>query len=161
MSGQDSLENATNQVTKFLNCVNDYLLAIHYNNVDFNEDFHIASNLSLSELDNKNRNELLDYAYVLCSYAGYLQDQFNKNKIVYNWCTITLNNLLVKHAKDYNFDRYVKHEIKIATIVSDNSFARTIDELKLVAESRLESIESKIYELRKKSEILMEKGRRL
>ena len=55
---------------------------------------------------------------------------------------------------------YVKHDTKVATIIRNNEIAGRINEWKLTAEGRLENLKSREYNVRRKADILIEKGKR-
>jgi hypothetical protein len=59
------------------------------------------------------------------------------------------------------FGQYTKHEAKIQLIITDNEYARSIDNYRQIAHARLQSLEGKVYELKRKADILLEKGKRL
>ena len=46
-------------------------------------------------------------------------------------------------------------------IVVDNEYAASIDNYKQVAEARIQELDGKVYELKRKGDILMEKGKRV
>jgi hypothetical protein len=45
-------------------------------------------------------------------------------------------------------------------LANENSYAAKLEQMRLVAEHRLQSLEGKTYELKRKADILLEKGKR-
>ena len=64
----------------------------------------------------------------------------------------------VKYSND--FGQYTKHESKKYILAQNNSYATSLEKMREVAESRLQALEGKVFELKRKADILMEKGRR-
>ncbi len=58
------------------------------------------------------------------------------------------------------WDQYAKHDVKVATILRSDDIASKINDWKLTAEGRLESIKNREYNIRRKADILIEKGKR-
>ena len=54
---------------------------------------------------------------------------------------------------------FLQFSIITSSIVNDE-YAATVDHYREVAESRVQALEGKIYELKRKGDILMEKGKR-
>jgi hypothetical protein len=60
-----------------------------------------------------------------------------------------------------NFSQYTKHDAKIQLIIVDNEYAKSIDSYRHIAHARMQNLEGKVYELKRKADILLEKGKRL
>jgi hypothetical protein len=51
--------------------------------------------------------------------------------------------------------------VKKQIIIKDNSYATKVDHMRSIAESRLQALDGKVYELKRKADILLEKAKRL
>lgn len=153
------MKTAKETVEDFLAKLEDFTNETNTKFATFREEFLLAADMSMEQVKKLNQEELFDYAYALYGYASYIQDQINRQKVVFNLC----NDQILKMVAKYNdkFSPYTKHEMRMQMIVVDNEFAASIDNYKQVAEARMQELEGKVYELKRKGDILMEKGKRL
>ena len=158
MNGEVKLK-ASERLAKHIEQIDDYLDLANVRFASFHEEFLVVSNMSRSKISQLTQQEHFDYAYVLYSYSSYIQDEINKNKVVLDWCSDQIEKLVVDNL--HNFDQYTKHEVKRQSIIKENSYASKCDQMRSVAEARLQSLEGKVYELKRKGDILLEKGKRL
>ena len=139
--------------------VDDFLNASHARfNKKFRDDWHRCANADRQTINSLTQAELFDWSYELYSYSTYLQDELNMQKIALNWCNDKLDKMVAKNID--NFSPYTKHEMRRQLIVVNDEFAATVDHYREIAESRVHSLDGKIYELKRKADILMEKGKR-
>ena len=158
MTGETQL-TASDRLTKHIEQIDDYLDLSNVRFAGFREEFLDAANMPLSKLGTLNQQELFDRAYILYGYSSYTQDEINKNKVVLDWCNDQIEKLVADNL--HNFDQYTKHEVKRQSIIRENSYASKCDQMRGIAEARLQSMEGKVYELKRKGDILLEKGKRL
>ena len=153
------MKTAKETVEDFLAKLEDFTNETNTKFATFREEFLLAADMSMEQVKKLTQEELFDYAYALYGYASYIQDQINRQKVVFNLC----NDQILKMVAKYNdkFSPYTKHEMRMQMIVVDNEFAASIDNYKQVAEARMQELEGKVYELKRKGDILMEKGKRL
>ncbi len=76
-----------------------------------------------------------------------------------NWCESNLNSIVASEIPEMSGE-YLKHDVKVATIRRTHELANKINEWKLTAQARLEPLKSRENNVRRKAEILLEKGRR-
>ena len=76
-----------------------------------------------------------------------------------NWCEDQIEKLVAANLN--NFDQYTKHDVKRQIIIKENTYAASVDAMRAVAESRLQSLEGKVYELKRQGDILLERGKRI
>jgi hypothetical protein len=153
------LLTATEALEKHLKDIDDYINKSNTKFSSFREEFLLSADLCDESLKKLSKEETFDTAYILYGYSCYIQDEVNRNKIVLNWCNDQIEKLIVQH--NDSFDKYTKHESKKQIIAAENSYAAKIDQMRLIAESRLQALEGKVYELKRKADILLEKGKRL
>ena len=111
--------------------------------------------MSIADLKNITQEDIFDYAYLLQGYATYLQDEFNRHQIIVDWCNNQIETLVQKHRED--FGQYQKHEQRRYQLVAENVFVHKVNSMLQVAQSRLTSLNGKIWELKQKSNILLER----
>lgn len=147
----DKLQEHIQFITKYLNETNTKFAS-------FKEEFLLYSDLNKEQIDKLTQAELFDCAYLLYGYASYIQDEINRNKIALNWCNDNLEGMIAENPQ--MFGQYTKHETKKHILAKENTFAASIDHMRLIAESRLQALDGKVYELKRKADILLEKGKR-
>ena len=157
MSGENTLK-ASEKLSEHLNLINAYVDLSNTKFSSFREEYLLVANLSSDELKKLTQQETFDTAYLLYGYATYIQDEINKNKIALNWCNDQLEKLVVVHNDE--FGQYTKHEVKRQIIIKDNNYATSVDKMREVAEARLQALDGKVYELKRKADILLEKAKR-
>ena len=154
------LKTANDQLTELKAMVDDFLKASHARfNKKVNEKWQTAANASQEKLSALNKDETFDYAYLLYGYAAHIQDELNMQKIALDWCNDKLDKMVAKNY--HQFDSYMKYETKRNMIVINDEYARVVDHYREVALSRVQSLEYKARDLRRKADILLEKGKRL
>jgi hypothetical protein len=157
MSGEKEFK-ASEKLAQHLKDITDYIDLTNTKFAGFREEFLVAADLSSEALKNLTQQELFDTAYILYGYATYIQEEINKNKIALSWCNNQMEKLIVVHNND--FGQYTKHESKKYILAKNNSYASSIENMREVAESRLQALEGKVFELKRKADILLEKGKR-
>lgn len=158
MSGDKELK-ASDKLSEHINLINDYINSSNTRFSAFREEYLFVADMSSDQLKKLTQVELYDAAYLLYGYATYIQDEINKNKVALNWCNDQIEKLIVKHSSE--FGQYTKHESKKYILSQSNSYAASLENMREVAEARLQSLDGKVYELKRKADILLEKGKKL
>lgn len=149
---------ASEQLTKHLEQLDEYIMDSNSNYSSFHGEYIEASNMSLSELSALTQEELFNYSYLLQGYATYLQDEYNRYSIIKDWCNNQIETLVQRHRE--SFGQYQKHEQRRYQLIAENNFVSKVNKMLVVAEARLSSLNGKVWELKQKSTILLEKGKR-
>ena len=158
-SGENKLKTANEQLADLKAMVDDFLNASHARFSDkFNDEWTTAANADMQTIKSLTQEECFIWAYTLYSYSTFLQDELNMQKIALDWCNDKLDKMVAKNYQQ--FDPYMKYEMRRQAIVMNDEYARTVDHYREVAHSRVQSLDGKIYELKRKADILMEKGKR-
>jgi hypothetical protein len=157
MSGENKLK-ASEKLAEHIGTINTYIDLSNTKFSAFREEYLLVANLSADDLKKLTQQDAFDTAYLLYGYSTYIQDEINKNKIALNWCNDQLEKLVVQHSNE--FGPYTKHESKRQIIINTNSYAASVDNMREVAEARLQALDGKVYELKRKADILLEKGKR-
>tara|TARA_B100001559_G_scaffold296604_1_gene279823 strand:+ start:275 stop:766 length:492 start_codon:yes stop_codon:yes gene_type:complete len=150
---------AAEQLEKYLEQLDSWTTESNSNYASFHGEYIEAANMSMSELQNLTQADIFDYAYLLQGYATYLQDEFNRHQIIVDWCNNQIEILVQKYRNE--FGQYQKHEQRRYQLIAENIFVAKVNNMLQVADSRLTSLNGKIWELKTKSNILLEKGKRL
>jgi hypothetical protein len=158
MNGETQL-TASERLAKHIEQIDNYLDLSNVRFSAFREEFLDTASMPLDRVKKFTQQELFDHAYVLYGYSSYVQDEINKNKVVLDWCNDQIEKIVVGNL--HRFDQYTKHEVKRQSIIRENSYAAKCDQMRGVAEARLQSMEGKVYELKRQGDILLEKGKRL
>jgi len=157
MSGDKELK-ASEKLSEHLSAIDDYINSSNTKFSSFREEYLLVSDLSSDQLKKLTQEELFDSAYLMYGYATYIQDEINKNKVALNWCNDQMEKLMVKYQNE--FPQYTKHESKKYILSQNNSYAASVENMREIAEARLQSLEGKVYELKRKADILLERGKR-
>lgn len=158
MKNGETKLSATDELKKHIDLIDSYINETNTKFSNFKEDFLLFADMDIEKLKSMNQAEVFDAAYMLYGYAAYIQDEINKNKIALNWCNDQIEKMVAKNNE--SFSQYTKYEAKKQIIVTENSYAAKIDQMRLIAESRLQALDGKTYELKRKADILLEKGKR-
>lgn len=157
MSGDKELK-ASEKLAEHINSINDYINSSNTRFSSFREEYLVVADLSSEQLSSYSQQQLFDAAYLLYGYATYIQDEINKNKVALNWCNDQMEKLIVKHS--HEFGQYTKHESKKYILSQNNSYASSLENMREIAEARLQSLEGKVFELKRRGDILLERGKR-
>lgn len=157
MSGDKELK-ASDRLAEHIESINNYINSSNTKFSSFREEYLLVSDLSMDQLKKLTQQELFDAAYLMYGYATYIQDEINKNKVALSWCNDQMEKLIVKYQND--FPQYTKHESKKHILAHNNSYAASLENMREIAEARLNLLDGKVYELKRKADILLEKGKR-
>lgn len=152
--------NSQDRLEYFLKGISDYVEGKNLAPCKFKDEFQRADGISDERLKTLTRDELFDTAFLLYQYADYVGQERAHTENVIRWCKDTLQRIIAYGVQNGEWDKYEKHEIKVATILSSDHIANTINEWKLTADGRLEHIRNREYNIKRKAEILIEKGKR-
>ena len=139
--------------------MDSYFSSKHLYPAAFNPDFTIADTLSVSDMDQLTQNDCFNYSFQLCQYADYVGFERAEVEGIARWCENSLN-MIIASQIDEMAGEYLKYEIKVAKIVRNDLLASKVNEWLLEAQARLEPLKNREYNIRKKADILIEKGKR-
>ena len=158
MSGEEQLK-ASDRLADHIKSIDEYIAMSNVSYSSFNVEYVVAANLTKDDLSKMTTQEMFDTAYILYGYSTYIQDEINKNKVALSWCEDQIEKLVA--ANLHNIAQYTKHDVKRQIIIKENSFAASVDNMRAVAEARLQSLEGKTYELKRQGDILLERAKRV
>ena len=151
--------NAADRLKEFLEGVDTYINMRSLSTTKFSEEFALAETLTLEQMDRLTRDDCFNFAYMLYQYADHVASERANHEMVINWCDNSLNSIISSEIQDMAGE-YLKHEIKVATILRNHELGRKIKDWQDVAKGRLGKTSSREYNIRRKAEILFEKGKR-
>ena len=157
-NGENKLKTANEQLAELRTMVDEFLANNNTKFANFKEEFLLAADFSQEQIRALTKDELFENSYILYSYASYIQDEMNMQKIALNWCNDKLDKMVAKNINEFN--PYTKHDMRRQLIVMNDEFAKAVDYYREIAETRIQSLEGKVYEIKRKADILMEKGKR-
>ena len=157
--GERSL-NAADRLQHFLDGIDAYITAKNVVSTVFRPEFAIAEMLSIEDMEKLNQDDCFNHAYQLYQFADHVSKEKAKCENVRRWCDNTLQSIISSEINNGTWDQYAKHDIKVATILRNHDLAYKINEWKMTAEGRLENLKSREYNVRRKADILIEKGKR-
>ena len=158
MNGLTELK-ASERLAAHIESVDAYINLSNVRYATFKAEFILAADMGLEDISKMTTQALFDTAYILYGYSTYIQDEVNKNKVVLSWCEDQIEKLVAANLS--NFDQYTKHDVKRQIIIKENSSAGSVDNMRSVAEARLQSLEGRVYELKRQGDILLERAKRL
>ena len=153
MNSQDRLEY-------FLKGITDYIEGKRLAPCDFEEEFKESDGITSEKLQTLTRDELFDKAFLLYQYADHVGQERAHTENVIRWCDDTLKRIVSHEVTFGEWDKFAKHETKVSVILATNELASRINEWKMTAEGRLEHLRNREYNVKRKAEILIEKGKR-
>lgn len=151
--------NAADRLKDFLERIDVYVQAKNINPTPFSLEFALAETLDLEKLEKLTSDECFNYAYLLYQYADNIGKERANCENIVRWCISNLDTIIAFEIDQFA-DIIAKHEIKVAKIIRGNELASKINDWKITAEGRLENVKNREYNIRRKADILIEKGKR-
>jgi hypothetical protein len=114
--------------------------------------------MTAQEIDALTKDGCFNAAYTLYQYADYINMELNKCRNILLWCDNSINEIVSREIDTQS--QYNKYEIKVAAILKENLVAQKIHEWKTVMVSRINILDPKEQNVRRRAECLIEKGKR-
>jgi len=144
---------------QFLDRIDEYIANKNLGVSNFREELKEAESFSLDELNSISQGDCFNYAFLMYAYADHINSERSKQENVIGFCEESINKIIARDYKEVQ-DIYVNHNVKVAMITQENTVAQKLIEFKNVAESRIRSLKSKEFNVRRMAECLLEKGKR-
>jgi hypothetical protein len=161
--GGDNLEPTANNQTAaerlktFLKLVDEFITCNHLNVSKFSMEWAMAETFDIATMDTLTQDDCFNYAFMLYQYADHVGSQRAKMQNVIRWCETSLNSIM---GQEFDTELIAKHEVKYARVLRGNALAKKIHDWKDNAASKVEGITNREYNIRRKADILIEKGKR-
>ena len=148
---------AADRLKEFTGRIDEYITLKNASPTVFKADFAMAETFDLATLECLTQDECFNYAFMLYQYADHIAHERASQQNVARWCSSALNSI---YSQEFDSQAIAKHEIKVGRVLRENELAQKIYDWKEVADSRLAKLENREYNIRRKADILIEKGRR-
>lgn len=148
---------AADRLKLFLQQVDDYITFQNLGVTKFSADWAMAETFDVATMDCLTQDDCFNYAFMLYQYADHVGSERAKLQNVVRWCETSLNSIM---SQEFDAEMIAKHEIKYATVLVQNPLAQKIHEWKQNADSKLAVVTNREYNIRRKADILIEKGKR-
>jgi len=148
---------AEDRLNDFISKVEQYIESKSLGPRDIDDECLASDGLSVDELQNLSKDDCFAHAYKLYQYADHIANEKANQENVCRWCELSLNSIM---AQEIDNGLIAKYEMKVAKVLLENELAATISKWKQHAESRLAKLSSREFNVRKKADILFEKGKR-
>jgi hypothetical protein len=159
MTGNEQFLNAKERLNKFVSATEQYINSQHIGLTKINPEVVTILNYESTHLDSLTSEKCLSSAYVLFSYADYLQSLYNSNLVKMHWAIDAINRVICPALKQYG-DKYTKHEQKYYEAINDNEFARSLNNIKMHATARVDMLTEKMRDVRRMGDVLIELSKR-
>ena len=151
--------NAADRLQKFLDGIQQYITGANIAPTNFTPEFAIAETLTVEKMEKLTQDDCFNYAYQLYQYADHIAWCRSQSENVVRWCKENLGSIVASEVTQIEV-QFMKYETKVDLIKRENDIARNINEWLITAESRLELLKSREYNVRRKADVLIEKGKR-
>ena len=151
--------SVADRLQKFLSGIDTYVTGSNIAPTKFSQEFAVAATLSVEQMENLTQDDCFHYAYQLYQYADHIAWQRASSENVVRWCKDSLGSIVASEVAEIEV-QFMKYETKVDLIKRNNIIAKNINEWLMTAESRLEMLKSREYNVRRKADILIEKGKR-
>jgi len=151
--------NAADRLKVFLEGIDRYITAENVSPTKFNPEFAMAEAMSHDQLERLTQDDCFNFAFQLYQFADHVAWCRSHSENVVRWCKENLGSIIANEVTQIEV-QFMKYETKVDLIKRENDIARNINEWLITAESRLELLKSREYNVRRKADILMEKGKR-
>lgn len=151
------MTTAADRLMTFCQRIEEYITCKNLGVTKFNAEWALAETFDISSIERLTQDECFNYAFMLYQLADHVGSERATQENVLRWCESSLNSILTQ---ELDTQAIAKHEIKVARVLLENDLARVIDEWKQHADSRLAKLTHREYNIRRKADILIEKGKR-
>jgi hypothetical protein len=152
MSGEERFK-------EFVENIDRWSKAIGIREVKISDDIEEALNLDGSRLDSLTYAQCHKYAYDLYSYSNHLESMLSAEKVKLQWADESIWYIIANKISQYG-GQYAKWQEKYYNCVRENPLASEILKIKNNAQARVETLQAKVDNIKKLSDILLNLARR-
>lgn len=124
------------------------------------EEYREVEALLLSDLRRLNNDDCFNYSFMLANYAEHVSSQRAKQEAIVGFCNHYLNKIIAREYESVR-DVFGPYDMKESMICRENAVAQKLLDFRHVAKARVLSLKSKEYNVRRKIDCLVEKGKRI
>lgn len=143
---------------KLQKLIEEYTNGHCLNNAQVDPVVNTILNLGPDEIAELSDEECIAKSLQLMTFAMYIQKEYNENVAILEWCEHAINAVV---AESYNnYEKFMKHEIRVASAIKDNSFAQEVDKLYQVVKTKTTLLKQKGEDVRNFSRLLEQISRK-
>jgi hypothetical protein len=146
------------QLIDFLDRIDEYLQNKNLGEKTYSDEYRLPEELELDGVRQLTQDDCFNYAFLLSNYADYVTSERAKQETVVLYCDNSLNKIVAREYTNVNI--YGSQDLKVEIICRENDVAQQLLRFKAVAQSRVLFLKNKEYNIRKKIDCLIEKGKR-
>lgn len=149
--------NAHDRLKEFMDSFETYF-SVFSCKQELRPEFEDILNMDEDNFCKLTQSECFAKGYLLYQYADILSAELNKNRNILMWCENSINQIAAREVEILSMIN--KHELKMATIFNENQLAGKINEWKITVIARINLLEPKEQNVRRRADCLIEKGKR-
>lgn len=130
------MDNITEKLEQFVAKLDEYDKRNSFAKVQLDTDIEEYLNLSADKLKNMTDEECGIAAVKLARYSLYVQKTINRQSAIMKWAEHEIN--VLSSSVIQNYDKFLRHELKIALIAKENSVIAKLNNVYNTALSRVE-----------------------
>ena len=150
--------NAAKRLDEFVYDLSCYFSGLRIDKINHRKEFNDIELMNTEQLNALTKDECFNGGYTLYQYADYIALDLNKCRSILYWCENSLNEIISREIND--LPQYNKYEIKVAEVLRSNTIAKNLNDWKIKAQCRINMLEAKEQNIRRRAECLIEKGKR-
>lgn len=151
---------AKDRLELFLSRIDDYLTLKNAKAAEITEEAKEADALTHEEMMSLTQDQCFAHSYALYQYCDNVISEMNKQAAVCTWCENALNLMIGRENDEFYMSSFNRIEMKIARLATSNEVVYKVRDWLSTAVTRRDALKSKEFLLKKKADLLMEKGRR-
>ena len=131
---------------------------VYVPDVKFDSGISIVMDMDFDTLVSLEATDAFAHSYKLNSYCIFLRRELDKLIPQLNWCDTVLNRMVGRSWND--FHEYMKYEVRRQSAIEQDTFAKKVDEVRLVVSGYIQQIKEKIVFVQNMANSLDQIGRK-
>lgn len=115
--------------------------------------------IEITDFTDYKYEQLMSMSYILISYANHLQNSYNREKTILEFCDSSIAYIICDIELDGD-NKYLKNEERYAFKVKQSKLSIELNRLRNVAMARTNSIQYKLEYIRKLADIILDISKR-
>lgn len=117
------------------------------------EELNKYLSMNRDEIDKMSPEDCAGISMRLSQVGFYIQRQQNREKSRQIWADAELTKIIA--GENDHYDKYMRHDVKVATIIKDNSFATSLYDISRYASQRVQRLEFLSTSLKNLADVLL------
>lgn len=157
MEELDSAILEVDGLAKFTQWMDSFCISHNIIEYQDSEQYSEILHLLPEEILSLTSDECFSHAITLMNYAGLLQKKLDLINSQYTWCVEALNYLFSKQWS--NYDKFLPAEIKKQSIVSENSYAQSVEKSRLRLYAGIQILSETCRDIKKRVTLFQDLGK--